>query len=73
MELVILGTSAAFAGKSENCSSYLLRTENTRFVIDAGPGSFGTLQRYISHTFMQIMFLISTPFVTRYMLLRETG
>ncbi len=57
MELVILGTSAAFAGKSENCSSYLLRTENTRFVIDAGPGSFGTLQRYIHYKDISCIFL----------------
>lgn len=57
MELVILGTSAAFAGKGENCSSYLLRTENTRFVIDAGPGSFGMLQNYTLYKDISCIFL----------------
>ena len=57
MELVVLGTSAAFAGKTENCSSYLLRAEDKQFVIDTGPGSFGTLQKYTHYKDISCIFL----------------
>jgi ribonuclease BN (tRNA processing enzyme) len=57
MELVILGTCAAFAGKNEACSSYLLRCGGRSFVIDTGPGSFGLLQRYIHYRELDGVFL----------------
>jgi ribonuclease BN (tRNA processing enzyme) len=57
MELIILGTCAAFAGKDEACSSYLLRLGGRTFVIDTGPGSFGVLQRYIHYKELSGVFL----------------
>jgi ribonuclease BN (tRNA processing enzyme) len=49
MELVILGTSAAFARRGENCSSYLLKAGGKNLVMDTGPGSFGYLQNHIHY------------------------
>ncbi|MBN2323633.1 MAG: MBL fold metallo-hydrolase [Spirochaetes bacterium] len=57
MDLVILGTCAAFAGKNEACSSYLLSCGGQSFVIDTGPGSFGVLQRYIHYGEIRGVFL----------------
>jgi len=57
MELVILGTSAAFAGRGQNCSSYLLRANGLNFLIDVGPGSFGFLQNYIHYKDISCIFL----------------
>jgi ribonuclease BN (tRNA processing enzyme) len=49
LELRILGTSAAFAGKNKACSSYLVTWRGGRYLIDAGPGSFSVLQNYIPY------------------------
>ena len=40
MELRIIGTSAAFPGRNDACSSYLL---------DAGPGSLAAIQEFTGY------------------------
>jgi ribonuclease BN (tRNA processing enzyme) len=45
----VLGTSAAFAGKNEACSSYLVSWRDERCLLDAGPGSFSVLQNFIPY------------------------
>jgi ribonuclease BN (tRNA processing enzyme) len=49
LELRVLGTSAAFAGKNEACSSYLVTWRGRHYLLDAGPGSFSALQNYIPY------------------------
>lgn len=49
MEIIILGTSAAFAGKNEGCSSYLLLVNKKPYLIDTGPGCVSYLQNYIGY------------------------
>jgi ribonuclease BN (tRNA processing enzyme) len=49
MKLTVLGTSAAFAGKNDGCSSYLFTCDGRNYLIDAGPGCVSMLQNYISY------------------------
>ncbi len=49
MKLTVLGTSAAFAGRGEGCSSYLLTVGREHYLIDAGPGSVQALQNHIDY------------------------
>ena len=47
MKLTILGTSAAYAGKEQNCPSYLLSAGERHYLIDTGPGCVSFLQKFI--------------------------
>lgn len=47
MKLIILGTSAAFSGKNDGCSSYILTSEGKSYLLDTGPGCVSFLQNYI--------------------------
>ena len=49
MRLIVLGTSAGFAGKNDGCSSYLLDTGKKNYLIDLGPGSLSALQNHIGY------------------------
>jgi ribonuclease BN (tRNA processing enzyme) len=57
LEFRVLGTSAAFAGKNDACSSYLLTWRGRHYLIDAGPGSFSVLQNYIPYRDVSGIFL----------------
>jgi len=48
MKLTILGTSAAYAGKEQNCPSYLLSAGEQHYIIDTGPGCVSFLQKFMS-------------------------
>jgi ribonuclease BN (tRNA processing enzyme) len=50
MQLTILGTSAAYAGKNDACSSYLLTVGDTHYLIDVGSGAVSTLQNHVALT-----------------------
>jgi ribonuclease BN (tRNA processing enzyme) len=47
MKITVLGTSAAYSGKNEGCSSYIISNEGKNFLIDTGPGCVSFLQNYI--------------------------
>jgi ribonuclease BN (tRNA processing enzyme) len=49
MELIVLGTYAAWPGAGGAASGYLLRTDDFNLVIDLGTGAFANLQRHIPH------------------------
>jgi ribonuclease BN (tRNA processing enzyme) len=49
MRVIVLGTSAGFAGRDDACSSYLLTVEEKNYLIDAGPGSLASLQNHIDY------------------------
>jgi ribonuclease BN (tRNA processing enzyme) len=57
LELRILGTSAAFAGKNEACSSYLVTWRGRHYLLEAGPGSFSVLQNYVPYRDLSGVFL----------------
>jgi len=57
MKLIILGTSAAFAGKDDGCPSYLLICNGKNYLIETGPGCMSTLQKYISYRELSGIFL----------------
>lgn len=44
MELVVLGTGAAYPGPGQACSGYLVRDGNTRLLMDCGNGVVSRLQ-----------------------------
>ena len=48
MKLTILGTSAAYAGREQNCPSYLLSSGERHYLIDTGPGCVSFLQNFVS-------------------------
>lgn len=50
MQLTILGTSAAYAGKNDACSSYLLTVGDTHYLIDVGSGAVSALQNHVDIT-----------------------
>jgi ribonuclease BN (tRNA processing enzyme) len=54
MKLTILGSSAAYAGKNEGCSS---SHGDFRFLIDTGPGCVSTMQNYMSFSDISGIFL----------------
>ncbi|MEZ4533089.1 MAG: MBL fold metallo-hydrolase [Thermomicrobiales bacterium] len=47
MKLTILGSAAAGTNAGSGCSSYLIRSEDTRLLIDCGPGTIPELKRHI--------------------------
>ena len=47
MKLTVLGTSAAYSGKNEGCSSYIVANEGKNYLLDTGPGCVSFLQNYI--------------------------
>lgn len=49
MKIIVLGTSAAFSGKNDGCSSYFLSENGKNYLIDTGPGCVSYLQNYISY------------------------
>jgi ribonuclease BN (tRNA processing enzyme) len=57
MKVTVLGTSAAFAGKNEGCSSYLFSCGGKNYLIDAGPGCVSMLQNYISYKDLDAIFI----------------
>ncbi len=57
MKLTVLGTSAAFAGKNEGCSSYLLTCGGKNYLVDTGSGCVSMLQNYISYKDLDTIFL----------------
>lgn len=55
MRLSVLGCSGSFAGPASPASGYLVQTQDrvgssVNLVLDLGPGSLGTLQRFIAPT-----------------------
>ncbi|MFW6137837.1 MAG: MBL fold metallo-hydrolase [Spirochaetota bacterium] len=57
MKIIVLGSSAAFAGKNDGCSSYLISTHSSHFLVDTGPGCLSMLQNYIRYTDISAIFL----------------
>jgi len=57
MKITILGSSAAYAGKNEGCSSYLLACGPSRYLVDTGPGCVSFMQNYITFTDISGIFL----------------
>ena len=57
MKLIILGTSAAYAGKNEGCPSYLISSGGKNYLIDAGPGSVSYVQNYLQIHEISAVFL----------------
>ncbi|MFQ5574790.1 MAG: MBL fold metallo-hydrolase, partial [Terriglobia bacterium] len=47
MELVVLGSSAAYPGAGAACSGYLVREGDTSILLDIGTGVFANLQRWM--------------------------
>ncbi|MEX2549682.1 MAG: MBL fold metallo-hydrolase [Nitriliruptoraceae bacterium] len=46
LDLTVLGCAGSHTGQGRMCSGYLLETQGTRLLIDAGNGSTGNLQRF---------------------------
>jgi ribonuclease BN (tRNA processing enzyme) len=46
MRLTVLGCAGSFPGPEAPCSAYLVEADGFRLLIDFGPGSMSTLQRY---------------------------
>ncbi len=57
MKITILGSSAAYAGKNEGCSSYLLTCGSSRYLVDTGPGCVSFMQNYITFSDINGIFL----------------
>jgi ribonuclease BN (tRNA processing enzyme) len=57
MKLIILGSSAGFAGKHDGCSSYLLNTGTGSYLIDIGPGSVSQLQNHVEYRKLSALFI----------------
>lgn len=49
MKLTILGGSAASPGTGQGCSGYLLQSDDTRVVLDLGPGTLPELRRHTDY------------------------
>lgn len=47
LELTVLGCAGSYTGVGRACSSYLVRSGDTRVLLDAGNGSTANLQRFI--------------------------
>ncbi|HLU41274.1 MAG TPA: MBL fold metallo-hydrolase [Microthrixaceae bacterium] len=45
--VTVLGSGGTYAGVGNACSGFLLRTDTTTVMLDAGPGSFPNLQRHV--------------------------
>lgn len=45
--VTVIGCSGTYSSEDSSCSSYLLRSETTSVLLDAGPGSSMELQRHI--------------------------
>ena len=48
MTLTILGRCGSYPGPGEACSGYLVRTEQTTLMVDAGSGTLANLQRHVT-------------------------
>jgi ribonuclease BN (tRNA processing enzyme) len=46
MRLTVLGCAGSFPGPEAPCSAYLVEADGFRLLLDFGPGSMSTLQRY---------------------------
>ena len=46
--LTVLGSSGTYAGAQGACSGFLVRSEDTTVMLDAGPGTLGHLQQHVS-------------------------
>lgn len=46
MRLTVLGCAGSFPGPDSACSAYLIEADGFRLLVDFGPGSLSTLQRY---------------------------
>ncbi len=57
MKLVILGTNAGFATENEACSSYLVSCGDNNYLVDPGAGALSELQRHISYTDIDGVFI----------------
>ncbi len=47
LRVTVIGCSGTYSSADSSCSSYLLRTDSTTVLLDAGPGSSIELQRHI--------------------------
>lgn len=47
LTVTVLGSGGTYAGVGNACSGFLLRTDTTTVMLDAGPGSFPNLQRHV--------------------------
>lgn len=47
IELICLGGAAAWPNPGQGCSSYLIRTDNTAILVDAGPDTLLELRKHI--------------------------
>ena len=47
LSVTVLGSGGTYAGAGNACSGFLLRTDTTTVMMDAGPGSFANLQRHV--------------------------
>ncbi|WP_191892465.1 MBL fold metallo-hydrolase, partial [Streptomyces griseoaurantiacus] len=47
MELVVLGAGTPYPRPDRACSGYLLRADDIRVWVDAGPGTLANLQRHV--------------------------
>ncbi len=45
--MTVLGSSGTYAGAHGACSGYLLRTDDTTVMLDAGPGTLANLQQHV--------------------------
>ncbi len=57
MKLTILGSSAAYAGQNEGCSSYILSSGDSHYLVDTGPGCVSFMQNYITFSDIGGIFL----------------
>ncbi|MDI6689217.1 MAG: MBL fold metallo-hydrolase [Actinomycetota bacterium] len=48
MELIVLGTSAAYPYKGKACSGYLIKEEKTNLLLDCGTGVLSNLFRWLN-------------------------
>lgn len=45
--LTVLGSSGTYAGAQGACSGFLIRTDDTTVMLDAGPGTLANLQQHV--------------------------
>ena len=50
MEVIVLGSSAAYAGPSDACSGYLVKHGNANVLMDCGTGVLSSLQNHLEIT-----------------------
>lgn len=47
LTLTVLGSSGTYAGPDGACSGFLVRSDTTTLLLDAGPGTLANLQRHV--------------------------